>query len=153
MPTPAIVSKFLSLRRIAVAGVSRSGQDAGSLIYERLQSSGHEVFAVNPQPGSIGGEPFRANLREIPGGVEGVVMVTTPQATEQLVAECIELGIGHVWMHRSLGSSVSEQAVQACLENGIAVILGGCPLMFQEPVDLGHRCLRWWFQRQGVAPR
>jgi hypothetical protein len=153
MSTPAIVREFLALRRIAVAGVSRSGQDPGSAIYERLKASGHEVFAVNPQPGAIGGEAFYPSLRAIPGGVEGVVMITTPEATEQLVAECIELGIRHVWMHRSLGNSASEQAVQACIEEGIAVIPGGCPMMYQEPVDVFHRCLRWWFQQKGIAPK
>jgi hypothetical protein len=25
--------------------------------------------------------------------------------------------------------------------------------MFCEPVDLGHRCMRWWLQRQGRVPR
>jgi hypothetical protein len=25
--------------------------------------------------------------------------------------------------------------------------------MFCEPVDFGHRCMRWWLQRQGRVPK
>jgi hypothetical protein len=32
-------------------------------------------------------------------------------------------------------------------------IVGGCPLMFCDPVDVGHRCMRWWLQRQGRVPK
>jgi hypothetical protein len=31
-------------------------------------------------------------------------------------------------------------------------IIGGCPLMFCDPVDVGHKCLRWWLQLQGRVP-
>jgi hypothetical protein len=49
--------------------------------------------------------------------------------------------------------SVSEAAVKECAARGIEAIVGGCPLMFCEPVDLGHKCMKWWFQRQGRVPR
>jgi hypothetical protein len=25
--------------------------------------------------------------------------------------------------------------------------------MFLDPVDLGHKCMRWWLQRQGRVPK
>jgi hypothetical protein len=25
--------------------------------------------------------------------------------------------------------------------------------MFCEPVDFGHKCMRWWLQRRGRVPR
>jgi len=50
------VHDFLAQRRIAVAGVSRdnSQHSASNLIYRRLKSTGHEVFAVNPNTQSGG---------------------------------------------------------------------------------------------------
>ena len=44
------VQDFLAQKRIAVAGVSRQNgaHPAANLIYRRLKSTGHEVFAVNP---------------------------------------------------------------------------------------------------------
>lgn len=31
-------------------------------------------------------------------------------------------------------------------------IVGGCPLMFCDPIDFGHKCMRWWLQRQNLVP-
>jgi predicted CoA-binding protein len=82
------------------------------------------------------------------------VVATAPQATEAVVRECAELGIGRVWMHRSFGEgSVSDSAVAFCRENNIEVIPGGCPMMFCEPVDFGHKCIRWWLNLTGGLPK
>jgi hypothetical protein len=62
--------------------------------------------------------------------------------------------VKRVWFHRSFGTgSVSDEAVQACQNLGIDAIVGGCPMMFCEPVDVGHTCMRWWLQRRGRVPR
>ena len=45
--------------------------------------------------------------------------------------ECADLGIKRVWMHRSFGpGSVSDAATEYGRRQGITVIDGGCPLMF-----------------------
>src|SRR5574341_395545 len=41
-------------------------------------------------------------------------------------------------------ASVSEAAVRECEEHAIPCIVGGCPLMYCQPVDFGHRCMRAW---------
>jgi hypothetical protein len=62
--------------------------------------------------------------------------------------------VRQVWFHRSFGTgSVSAEAVAVCRAHGIEPIVGGCPLMFCEPVDVGHRCMRWWLQWRGRVPR
>lgn len=38
-------------------------------------------------------------------------------------------------------TSVSQEAVRLGRENNIAVVPGGCPMMFCEPVDFGHKCM------------
>jgi len=61
-----------------------------------------------------------------------------------------------VWMHQSLmmaGTSVSQDAVEFCHENDIAVIAGACPMMYCEPVDFGHKCMRWVLRLVGGLPK
>ncbi len=72
---------FLNSRRIAVTGVSRTppANHGGNVVYTRLRDAGYEVFAVNPHAKSIEGDPAYANLSEIPGGVDAVVIATAPQ--------------------------------------------------------------------------
>jgi hypothetical protein len=73
---------------------------------------------------------------------------------ERIVRECAAVGVSRVWMHRSFGTgSVSETAVKFCNENNITVIAGGCPMMFCEPVDFGHKCMRWILKWSGGLPK
>ena len=143
----AKVEDFLAQKRIAVAGVSRdkSHHPVGNLIYERLKKTGHEVFAVNPHMQTFEGDRCYPNVQAIPGGVDGVVVITKPEAAEQIVHDCDDAHVRRVWMHKSMfgGSSVSPAAVEYCREHGIAVIAGACPMMYGPGADAGHRCMRW----------
>src|SRR5512134_774450 len=122
MTTPALDTKvhdFLAQKRIAVAGVSRdtSGHPAANLIYRRLKQTGHEVFPVNPHMQAFDGDRCYADLRAIPGGVDGVMIVTPPEITERIVQDCTGAGVRRVWMHQSFaksGTSVSPAAVEYC---------------------------------------
>ncbi|HLE51856.1 MAG TPA: CoA-binding protein [Anaerolineales bacterium] len=151
-----LAKDFLSQKRIAVAGVSRSGEDAANLIYRRLKSTGHQVFPVNPNTEAFEGDPCYPDLKSIPGGVDGVVIVTRPEVTDQIVRQCIEVGVSKVWMHQSMmmaGTSVSEKAVAYCHENDISVIAGACPLMFGETADFGHKCMKFVLRVAGRMPK
>jgi predicted CoA-binding protein len=142
--------EFLVQKRIAVAGVSRKGDTAANAIYKKLRDSGYEVFPVNPNAAEVEGDRCYPTLAAIPGGVEAVVIATHPNVTAQVVRECAALGIKRLWMHRSFGQgSVDDEAVRLCAELGLSVIPGSCPLMFCEPVDMGHKCLRWFLQVSG----
>ena len=122
-------------------------------MYKRLRERGYEVFAVNPKVDTVEGDPCFASVQAIPGGVEGAVIVTRPDVTAQVVRECAAAGVKRVWMHQGMGNSVSEDAVTFCREQGIAVIPGACPMMYCEPVDFGHKCIRWVFGLVGRLPK
>ena len=150
------VEEFLAQKRIAVAGVSRDPghHPVGNLIYRRLKRTGHEVFPVNPHMPTFEGAPCYRDVRSIPGGVDGVVIITRPETTERIVRDCGDAGIRRVWMHGSMatGSSVSPAAVAYCRQHAIGVIAGGCPMMFGDGVDLGHVCMRWIMKLTGKLP-
>jgi uncharacterized protein len=153
----AKVYDFLSQKRIAVAGVSRtnSHHPAGNLIYRRLKKTGHDVFPVNPHMQAFEGDRCYPDLKSIPGGIDGVVIVTRPETTERIVRDCGDAGIRRVWMHQSgrNGSSVSPHAVDFCRQRDINVIAGACPMMYGDGVDFGHTCMRWFLQLTGGLPK
>ncbi|HKJ27807.1 MAG TPA: CoA-binding protein [Anaerolineales bacterium] len=149
----ALVEDFLTQERIAVVGVRSTVEDAANSIYDKFKGAGYDVFAVNPKTDTYKGEPCYPSVKEIPGGVQAAMLVTRPELTEQLVVECKEAGVTHVWMHRSIGNSTSEKAIQYCRDNGINVIGGGCPMMFVEPVDFGHKCMRFIGKYAGWLPQ
>jgi uncharacterized protein len=147
--------EFLANRRVAVTGVSRTPQNHGSnVVYKRLHERGYEVFAVNPNADEVEGDPSYRDLRSIPGGVDAVVIGTRPEIAEETMRECADLGIEHVWMHRSFGTgSVSDAATEYGRERGITVIDGGCPCMFEPTADAGHKAMRVLFTLRGHVPR
>jgi uncharacterized protein len=146
--------EFLTHKRVAVTGVSRTpGSHGSNVVYQRLKARGYDVYAVNPNATEIDGDPCYHDLSSIPGGVEAVVIGTGPDRAQGAVEECDALGIRHVWMHRSVGcGSVSEDATAYGRAHGMTVIDGGCPLMFGPTSDPGHRVMRWMFTANGHVP-
>jgi len=148
-------TEFLSHKRIAVTGVSREGTSHGAnVVYQRLRERGYQVFAVNPNATEVEGDTSFRDLRSIPGGIDTVVIGTRPEFAESTMRECAELGIRHVWMHRSIGKgSVSDAATEYGRQRGIHVIDGGCPLMFDPVADPAHKAMRFVFTLTGKVPR
>jgi predicted CoA-binding protein len=150
---PEPVAAFLAGRRFAVAGVSRDPAQPANAIFRKLKAAGYEVFPVNPKAVEAEGVTCYHDVAAVPGPLDGVIIATAPGVSLEVVRQCASRGVPRVWFHRSIGGgSVSPEAVKECAGRGIEAIVGGCPLMFCEPVDLGHKCMKWWFQRLGRVP-
>ena len=84
-------TEFLSHKRVAVTGVSRTPRSHGSnAVYKRLRDRGYDVFAVNPNADRVEDDPAYDDLRSIPGSVEAVVIGTRPEFAEQTMRECAD---------------------------------------------------------------
>ncbi len=155
VPIKEAAADFLAQKRIAVAGVSRNPQGHGSnIVYQRLRERGYEVFAVNPNADEIDGQPCFRNLGSIPDGVDAVVIGTSAENASAVMRDAVASGVTRVWMHRSFGpGSVSEEATEFGRKNGVTVIDGGCPLMFDPTADFGHKCMRAFMSLTGAVPK
>ena len=152
-----LVQDFLAQKKIAVVGVSDQRETGCNLAYRKFKENGYQVFAVNPRISTFEGAPCYPDLNAIPEKPDAVFILTNPQITEQVVQQCVDLGIQHVWMHCMMGTkpglaagmtSVSQDAVQMCRDNGITVIPGACPNQFLKP-DFGHMLMRAMFRTFG----
>ncbi|NUM45191.1 MAG: CoA-binding protein [Anaerolineales bacterium] len=146
-----LAQEFLAQKRIAVAGVSRNSQQTANLIYKAFRDRGYKVFPINPNADTLEGDSAYPNLQSIPGGVDGVLIVTKPDLTDQIVRDAVEASVPRVWMHNNTfgGTSASDYAIQYGRENGLTVISGGCPMMF---FDFGHKCMKWVLGAMGKLP-
>ncbi len=145
-----LVKDFLAQKVIAVVGVSDKRETGCNLNYKKFKEAGYKVYAVNPRIATFDGAPCYPDLQSIPEKPDAVFMLTSPRVTKQIVQQCVDLGIKHVWMHCMMGTkpglsaadtSVSQFAVQMCRANGIAVIPGSCPAQFLRP-DFSHDLMR-----------
>jgi uncharacterized protein len=145
-----LVQDFLAQKKIAVVGVSDKRETGCNLAYRNFKGAGYSVSAVNPRLETFEGDPCYPDLQSIPEKPEAVFILTNPKISEEIVQQCVDLGIKHVWMHCMMGTkpglaagmtSVSQDAVRLCRENGITVIPGSCPNQFLKP-DFGHALMR-----------
>ena len=145
-----LVQDFLAQKSIAVVGVSDKRDTGCNLNYRKFKETGYQVYAVNPRIDKFEGDPCYPDLKSIPQKPDAVFILAKPQVTEQIVQQCVDLGIKHVWMHCMMGTkpglaqsmtSVSPSAVEMCKANGIAVIPGSCPNQFLKP-DGAHGFMR-----------
>lgn len=150
MQIDTLVQDFLAQKKIAVVGVSDKRETGCNLAYRKFKEAGYAVSAVNPRLTTFEGAPCYPDLSSIPEKPDAVFILTNPKITEEIVQQCVAVGIGRVWMHCLMGTkpglasgmtSVSADAVRMCRENGIRVIPGSCPNQFLQP-DFGHRAMR-----------
>jgi predicted CoA-binding protein len=143
------IEQFLAAETIAVAGYSKDKNQVANNLYEKFKKNGFRVFAVNPKADQITDVQCFKNLKSIPQQPDAVMISTSPEATLEVVKDCIELGISKVWIHCSFGvGSYNEEAVQMAEKNNIEIIPRGCPHMFLEP-DGFHKCVKWFMDFQG----
>lgn len=152
-----LVQDFLAQKKIAVVGVSDRRETGCNLAYRKFKQAGYKVYAVNPRQGMFENDPCYPDLKAVPEKPDAVFILASPLVSEQIVRQCVDLGVKHVWMHCLMGTrpglaanmtSVSPEAVRLCREHGIAVIPGGCPNQYLKP-DFGHAMMRTLFRTVG----
>jgi predicted CoA-binding protein len=145
-----MVADFLAQKKIAVVGVSDKRDTGSNLAYRKFKENGYQVYPVNPRISEFEGQPCYPDLKSIPEKPEAVFILASPKVTDQIVQQCVDLGVKHVWMHCMMRTkpglvqsmtSVSQEAVELCKANDITVIPGSCPNQFLKP-DFGHAMMR-----------
>lgn len=152
-----MVQNFLAQKRIAVVGVSDKRETGCNLAYQKFKDAGYQVFAINPRIASFQGDACYPDLASLPTKPDAVFILANPKVTDQIVSQCVDLGVKHVWMHCMMGTkpglakdmtSVSQSAVDVCKANGIAVIPGSCPNQYLN-ADGGHKFMKGMFNLFG----
>jgi len=147
--TEADIREFLSLRSLAIAGVSRGGKKLGNAIYRSFKTQGYKMFVLHQEAESLEGERCYASLALLPEKVEGLILSIPPVQAERVLADAFAAGVRHVWLQRG---SESYSILRFCEKNDIKAIHGYCPLMFVEPVDSIHAFHRWLSRLFGSYP-
>ena len=153
MNTMKQVDDFLALKRIAVVGVSRNPKGFGTVLWQEFRQRRYEAVPVNPVAKEIDGQPCFAKVQDIQPPVEGVLIMTSKTVTDQIVHDCAEAGVKHVWMYGGMGPGAkTKTAIAFCEENGIEVVAGLCPYMFLPGTPAFHTPHRLFKKLTGSYP-
>jgi len=148
------IQDFLGRKRLAFVGISRQPADFSRTLFREFLARGYQAVPVNPEAQEIDGQPCFAHLQDIQPAVEGVVFLTSPAVTNQLVQDCAAAGIQRVWMFRGVGQgAATPDTIRLCEANGISVIPGECPFMFLPGGAWFHRFHGFVRKITGAYPR
>jgi uncharacterized protein len=110
----------------AVVGVSEDKNKWGRKIFDILNEKKFHTAAINPKYKEIDGQPCFENLEGIGLKPDVVILAVPPKVSEEIVNECIKLGISKVWMQPG---SQSEKSIRDCIKNNILCIHDACFLV------------------------
>ncbi len=149
-PIAELVQDFLGQKVVAVVGVTDKRETGANLNYKKFKENGYRAYPVNPRIRTYVSATCYPDLKSLPEKPGAVFILASPAVTDQIVQQCIDLGIKRIWMHCQMGvkpglspakTSVSQSAVEKARADGITVIPGSCPAQFLRP-DVGHGVMR-----------
>ena len=137
----ADVQRFLSLKRIAVVGVSDDPKSFGNVIFREMRSRGHDVVPIHPTTQLVENVTCYPDVADVPGDVDGAIIMVRHEHAVPVVDACAAKGIRSVWLFKGVGGAgaVSDEVLERCATHGMQVVAGACPLMFLEPVGGLHK--------------
>jgi len=137
----ADIQEFVSQPKLALIGVSRSGNKFSNSTQAELTAKGYQVFGVNRSGGTANGQPIYTALSALPEAVDTALVMVKPESAADAARECVQAGVKRVWFQQG---SDSAEAVKISQEGGLKVIRGECILMFagQAGFHKFHRFFR-----------
>lgn len=121
------IKQILSMKNVAVVGMSKDPSKDAHLISKYLINSGYNVIPVNPTADEILGRKCYKSLLEVPDKIDIVDIFRPSEYVPPIVKDAIAKGVKVVWMQ--LGISNNE-ATQEAAKHGIKVVYNRC--MMQE---------------------
>ena len=85
------IEAFLAQKRIAMIGISRERKSISVALFEELSRCGYDIVPVNPKLSSINGLRFFARVQDIDPPLSAALIMTSPEVTESVVADCPSL--------------------------------------------------------------
>jgi len=121
------IKQILSMKNVAVVGMSRDPSKDAHLIPKYLINNGYNVIPVNPTADEILGRKCYKSLLDVPDKIDIVDVFRPSEHVPPIVKDAIAKSVKVVWMQ--LGIS-NKEATQEASQHGIKVVYNRC--MLQE---------------------
>jgi predicted CoA-binding protein len=131
-----LIDDFVSSKRIAVLGMSRSGKKFGNMAGKELKAKGYEVFAVHPDVSEIDGFTCYPDLRSLSGKIDGVWISIPPKNVPPVLEEAAEIGLKNIWLQQGAWSKEVQETIDKL---DLTVVSKKCIMMYAQPVHSIHK--------------
>ncbi len=131
-----LIDNFISSKKIAVVGMSRSGKKFGNYAAKELKSKGYEIYPIHPKVKEIDGLTCYPDLKSLNGKVDGVWISIPPQKVNSVLEEAAEIGLKNIWLQQGAWSQEVQQTIDKL---NLPVVTKKCILMYAAPVRSFHK--------------
>jgi predicted CoA-binding protein len=119
------IAEVLSMRTIAVVGLSGKRYRPSYGVAEYMQRAGYRIIPVNPHEREVLGERCYPDLDSIPGPVDVVDIFRRSECVPEIVDAAIRKGAKVIWMQEGV---VNEEAARRAEAAGMTVVMDRCIL-------------------------
>jgi len=131
-----LIEQFISSKRIAVVGMSRSGKKFGNMASKELKAKGYEIFPVHPDVKEIDGLTCYPDLKSLSGKVDGVWISIPPAKVPAVLEEAAQIGLKNIWLQQGAWSKEVQETID---QLKLPVVSKKCIMMYAPPVKSIHK--------------
>ena len=119
------IRNFLSLKKVAVIGISRSESKAAHFVPKYLAENGFDIIPVNPNSNEILSKKCYKEITEVEGDIDIVDVFRPSEDVLPFVRDAIKKNPKVIWLQEGIHN---EEAENLAREHGIDVVFNRCML-------------------------
>ncbi len=119
------IKNFLSLKKVAVIGMSRSKSKAAHFVPKYLLENGFDIIPINPNSDEILTKKCYKEITEVEGDIDIVDVFRPSEDVLPFVRDAIKKNPKVIWLQEGIHN---EEAENLAREHGIDVVFNRCML-------------------------
>ena len=119
------IRNFLSLKKVAVIGISRSESKAAHFVPKYLSENGFDIIPVNPNSNEILSKKCYKEITEVEGDIDIVDVFRPSKDVLPFVRDAIKKNPKVIWLQEGIHN---EEAENLAREHGIDIVFNRCML-------------------------
>jgi predicted CoA-binding protein len=119
------IRQILSLKKVAVVGMSKNEEKAANYVPKYLISQGYDVVPVNPTADNILDRKCYPTLSDVPASVDIVDVFRPSDQVLPVIQEAIKIKPKVIWLQEGIHN---EEAEDLARRAGIQVVFNRCML-------------------------
>ena len=127
------IIEFLSLKTVAVIGMSKHSSKAAHYVPKYLLDNGYDVTPVNPTADKILEINCYDSVSEINGPIDIIDVFRPSDQISSIIHDCIEKKPKVIWLQEGIHDFESEELAQKA---GILVVFNRCMLAEHQRLGL-----------------
>ena len=121
----AEIKNFLTLKKVAVIGMSRTESKAAHFVPKYLSENGFDIIPINPNSNEILNKKCYKEITEVDGEIDIVDVFRPSEDVLPFVKEAIKKNPKVSWLQEGIHN---EEAENLAREHGIDVVFNRCML-------------------------